>query len=157
MADLAHCYSIDDLRRRARKRLPRAVFDYIDGAADDEQTLGRNVSAFDRWQLVPEVLQDVSEIDTAVEVQGAPISMPFLLSPTGMTRLFHHEGERAVGAAAAAADTIYSLSSVSSVSIEDLAAVCSGPKWFRSMYGRTAVWCASLSNAAGRPNTRRCV
>ncbi len=131
MADLAHCYSIDDLRRRARKRLPRAVFDYIDGAADDEQTLRRNVSAFDRWQLVPEVLQDVSEIDTAVEVQGAPISMPFLLSPTGMTRLFHHEGERAVGAAAAAADTIYSLSSVSSVSIEDLAAVCSGPKWFQ--------------------------
>lgn len=131
MGDLDRCFSIDDLRRRARQRLPRAVFDYIDGAADDEQTLSRNVSAFDQWQLVPEVLRDVSEIDTAVDVQGARISMPFLLSPTGMSRLFHHEGERAVGAAAAAADTTYSLSSVSSVSIEDLAAVCSGPKWFQ--------------------------
>ncbi len=131
MGDLDRCFSIDDLRRRARQRLPRAVFDYIDGAADDEQTLGRNVSSFDRWQLVPEVLRDVSEINTAVDVQGARISMPFLLSPTGMSRLFHHEGERAVGAAAAAADTTYSLSSVSSVSIEDLAAVCSGPKWFQ--------------------------
>ena len=116
------------VRRLAARRLPRAVFDYIDGAADDEQTMGRNLSAFDRWQLVPEVLRDVSEIETAVQVQGADVSMPFLLSPTGMSRLFHHEGERAVGAAAAAAGTVYSLSSVSSVSIEDLAAVCSGPK-----------------------------
>ncbi len=131
MPELDHCFSIADLRRLAARRLPRAVFDYIDGAADDEQTLGRNLSAFDRWQLVPEVLQDVSEIDTAVRVQGADISMPFLLSPTGMNRLFHHEGERAVGAAAAAAGTAYSLSSVSSVSIEDLAAVCGGPKWFQ--------------------------
>ncbi|MGB5249033.1 MAG: alpha-hydroxy acid oxidase [Gammaproteobacteria bacterium] len=131
MTNINQCYSIDDLRRAAARRLPKAVFEYIDGAADDEQTLARNTSGFDHWQLVPEVLQDVSRIDTSVTVQGSRLSMPFLLSPTGMSRLFHHHGERATGAAAAAADTVCSLSSLASVSIEDLAAVCAGPKWFQ--------------------------
>jgi len=128
---LQRCHNIADLRRVARWRVPAPMFHYMDGAADDEVTLGRNSSDFDALELLPRNLVDVSQIDTATTVLGQPVSMPLILAPTGMSRLFHWEGELAVSRAAARAGTIYSLSTVGTHSIEEVAAACSGPKWFQ--------------------------
>jgi len=125
------CYNIEDFRAIARKRLPRMIFDYLDGGSDDEVTLRANRSGFGKYQLMPRVLRDVENIDLATKVLGQDIDLPLLLSPTGQTRMFHHDGEMAVARAAANAGTIYSLSSVSSRSIEETAAASSGPKWFQ--------------------------
>ena len=128
---LARCHSIADLRRLAKRRLPRAVFDYADGAAEDEVTARRNEAAFEDYELLPRVLRDVSSVDLSTTVLGAPVSMPVLLAPTGMTRLFHHDGETAAARAAHRAGVVYTLSSLSTVSIEDLAAASDGPRWFQ--------------------------
>lgn len=128
---LQRCHNIADLRRVARWRVPAPMFHYMDGAADDEVTLGRNSSDFDALELLPRNLVDVSQIDTATTVLGQPVSMPLILAPTGMSRLFHWEGELAVSRAAARAGAIYSLSTVGTHSIEEVAAACSGPKWFQ--------------------------
>ncbi len=128
---LKKCHSIADLRSLAQRRLPKVMFDYIDGAAEDEVTLARNSSGFGRWQFMPRALVDASKIDLSTRVQGADIALPFLLSPTGGSRLFHHQGELAVAAAAAAAGTIYSLSSMSTHDIETVAAHTRGDKWFQ--------------------------
>ena len=129
---LKKCHSIADLRSLAQRRLPKVMFDYIDGAAEDEVTLARNSSGFGRWQFMPRALVDASKIDWSTRVQGADIALPFLLSPTGGSRLFHHQGELAVAAAAAAAGTIYSLSSMSTHDIETVAAHTRGDKWFQN-------------------------
>jgi len=131
LSRLDRCHSIADLRRIARRRLPRGVFDYIDGGADDEVSLANNSAAFAHLQLVPQVLTDVAEVDSSTEVMGRRIDMPLVLAPTGLSRLFHHLGERAVARAAARAGTVYSLSSASTVSIEDIGALTDGPKWFQ--------------------------
>ena len=128
---LKRCYNIAKLRERASKRLPAPMFHYIDGAAGDEWTMRQNTDAFDRWELVPRFLVDVSEIDLATTVFGQTISMPLFCAPTAMSRLFHHEGEYAVAHAAERAGTMYSLSSISTVSIEDAAEATSGPKLFQ--------------------------
>ena len=96
---LARSHSIADLRRLAKRRLPRAVFDYADGAAEDEVTARRNEAAFEDYELLPRVLRDVSSVDLSTTVLGTPVSMPVLLAPTGMTRLFHHDGEAAAARA----------------------------------------------------------
>ena len=128
---LARCHSIADLRQVAKRRLPRAVFDYADGGAEDEVTERRNSAAFQRYDLVPKVLVDVSEVNITTTVLGQPIDLPLILAPTGLTRLFHHEGELAVARAAERAGTIYTLSALSSTSIEDVAAAAGGPRWFQ--------------------------
>jgi len=128
---LERAYDIDDLRQLARARLPKAIFDYIDGGADDEYSLRRNREVFARYQLVPRYLVDVSRTDTRTSVLGKSIEWPVLLAPTGMSRLFHHEGERAVARAAALSGTYYSLSSMASVSIEDIGRQTLGPKCFQ--------------------------
>lgn len=128
---LAGCHSIADLRRVARRRIPRPMFDYIDGGADDEVTLSHNSAAFRRWQILPRALVDVAEVMLETTVLGTRVALPVVLAPTGLTRLFHHEGEAAVARAAAAAGTIYSLSSMSSLSIEEVGRVGDGPKWFQ--------------------------
>ncbi len=128
---LARCHSIADLRRLTKRRLPRAVFDYADGAAEDEVTARRNEAAFEDYELLPRVLRDVSSVDLSTTVLGAPVSMPVLLAPTGMTRLFHHDGETAAARAAHRAGVVYTLSSLSTVSIEDLAEASDGPRWFQ--------------------------
>ena len=130
-ARLARCHSIADLRRLAMRRLPRAVFDYADGAAEDEVTARRNEAAFEDYDLLPRVLRDVSSVDLSTTVLGTPVSMPVLLAPTGMTRLFHHDGEAAAARAAHRAGVVYALSSLSTVSIEDLAEASDGPRWFQ--------------------------
>lgn len=125
---LSRCHSIADLRMAAKRRLPKAVFDYMDGAAEDEVTLYRNQADFGRYELLPHFLVDVGNIDLSVKVLGADLGVPFVLAPTGMSRLFHHTGERSVARAAHKAGTLYSLSSVATTSIEDIARVGAGPK-----------------------------
>lgn len=125
------CYNIAGLRRLARRRLPAPMFHYIDGAADDEWTLRRNVSAFDAWEFRPRCLVDISQVDTSTTVFGERIEWPFFCSPTALSRLFNHEGERAVARAAHASGTLYSLSSISSSSIEETATFSPGPKAFQ--------------------------
>ncbi len=125
------CYNIEDFRAVARRRLPRMIFDYLDGGSDDEVTLRANRTGFGKYQLMPRVLRDVENIDLATTVLGQEVDLPLLISPTGQTRMFHHGGEMAVARAAARAGTIYSLSSVSSTSIEDTAAASPDPKWFQ--------------------------
>ncbi len=128
---LKNCHNIADLRARARRKLPPAIFDFMDGAADDEVTLRRNTSAFDDYELLPRHLSDVSNVSLRTEVLGQTIAAPIILAPTGMSRLFHHDGELAVARAAAEAGIYYSLSTSSSVSLEDIAAATSGPKMFQ--------------------------
>jgi L-lactate dehydrogenase (cytochrome) len=128
---VSHCHNIADLRRVAKRRLPRPMFDYMDGAAEDEVALGNNSDVFGDWQLVPRVLRDVAEVDMAAEIMGQPSALPVVLAPTGMNTLFHHRGELAVAAAAREAGLIYSLSSMSSFDIETVGAATDGPKWFQ--------------------------
>lgn len=124
-------HSIDDLRERARRRLPRVMFDYVDGAAEDEHTMQRNRSGFADYDLLPHCLVDVSTLNLATTIQGTPSPLPLVLAPTGGTRLFHHEGERAASAAAAEAGLIFTLSSMSTYDIETIGAHTAGTKWFQ--------------------------
>lgn len=131
-SSLARARNIADLRRMARARLPRMVFDYIDGGADDEVTLARSVSRFRDIELVWDGLADVSVIDTSTTILGAPSAAPFFISPTATSRLFHpRAGEIAVARAARAAGVPYACSTLASTSVEDIAAATDGPKWFQ--------------------------
>lgn len=131
MGRLDKALNIEDLRNLARKKLPPSLFHYIDGGADDELLVSGNSAAFDSVKLLPEYLVDVSTVDMSTDVLGHKISMPLILSPTGMSRLFHHDGETAAAKAAADAGTYYSLSTVGATSIEDVAAASNGPKCFQ--------------------------
>ena len=123
--------NVDDLRRIARRRLPRGVFDYIDGAADDERSLADNAAAFARVGFVPNVLRDVSRVDVSTRLFGRSIAMPLVLAPTGYSRLTHSGGELSVARAAARAGVPYSLSTMGTRSIEEVAEVSDGSKWFQ--------------------------
>lgn len=128
---LARANNIADLRELARRRMPAPMFHYLDGGADDESNLAYNTKAFENWELIPRYLVDVSEIDTSTRVLDQDIEWPVMLAPTGMSQLFHIDGERAVARAAHKADTLYSLSTVASSSIEQVTEVCPGPKMFQ--------------------------
>ena len=129
---LARAASISDLRAIARRRAPRAVFDYADGAADTETGLRRSREAFTRVELVPRALRDVSAVDPSTTIFGRPASLPLAFAPTGFTRLFHHEGERAVARVAERVGIPTGLSTVGTVTPEGLAAVApTTPKWFQ--------------------------
>jgi len=128
---LSRAASVADLRRIARRQLPRGVFDYVDGAAEDEVTLRRNRAAFRRLQFRPRVLRDVGSIDTSTTLLGKPLSYPLVLAPTGFTRMVDPQGELAVARAAARAGIPYTLSTVATRSIEEVAAVSDGRKWFQ--------------------------
>ena len=128
---LSDCHNIEDFRRLARKTLPWPVFDYIDGAADDELTKSRNTAAFDEVDLVPNVLAGVAEIDTSCTIMGRRSALPLVLSPTGLQRAFHWQGERAVARAAEKFGLWFGVSSLATVSIEEIAALVSTPKLFQ--------------------------
>ncbi len=128
---LSDCHNIDDFRKLAQRRLPSPVFHYIDGAADDEITKDRNTTAFDQCDLVPDVLAGVADIDMGVTVMGRKIAMPLFLSPTALQRVFHWQGERAVGAAAEKFDTWFGISSLATVSIEEIGRTIKSPKLFQ--------------------------
>ncbi len=128
---LNDCHNIDDFRLLAKQRLPWPVFDYIDGAADDELTKARNTAAFAQADLVPDVLAGVAEIDTSVTIMGRTSALPLLLSPTALQRVFHWQGERAVARAAEKFGLWFGISSLATVSIEEVGAMTAGPKLFQ--------------------------
>jgi L-lactate dehydrogenase (cytochrome) len=128
---LSRVASVADLRAIARRRLPGGVFDYIDGGAEDELSLRRNVAAFRRAELVPRVLRDVSGIDTSATLLGRTLPMPLVVGPTGFTRIASPGGELDVSRAAARAGLPYTLSTMATRSIEEVAAVSRGPKWLQ--------------------------
>ena len=126
-----NCHNIDDFRTMAKSRIPAPLFHYIDGGADDESTLRRNTSAYDEYDLIPNGLADVASIDLSATILGQKVSSPLFLAPTGMNRLFHHDGERATSRAAEKYGCYYSLSTLSSVSIEEIGSLTSTPKMFQ--------------------------
>jgi len=123
--------NVFDYEELARRKLPKPVFDFIAGGAKDEITLRRNREAFERIHLRPRVLMDVSRIDLATRVLGQPLELPVLLAPVALQRLAHPDGELASARAAAAAGTIFALSTMASATIEEVAAVATGQKWFQ--------------------------
>jgi L-lactate dehydrogenase (cytochrome) len=129
---LARAGSIADLRLLARRRAPRAVFDYTDGAAGDELSLRRSREGYARVEFVPRVLQDVSTVDPSTTILGRPAALPLVFAPTGFTRMMHTEGEPAVARAAARAGIPYALSTMGTTSIERLATEApEGRRWFQ--------------------------
>jgi len=133
---LSDCQNIADFRELAKARLPYPVFHYIDGAADDEITKDRNTSAFDEVDLVPDVLVGAEDIDPSVTIMGRTTPLPLMLSPTALQRLFHWHGERATAAVAEKFGLWFGISSLSSVSIEEVGANYSGPKMLQYYYHR---------------------
>jgi L-lactate dehydrogenase (cytochrome) len=124
--------TIYDLRDIAKRRTPKAAFDYTEGAAEAEISLARARQAFEDIQFNPAILRDVSKVDTSREVLGAPVALPFGIAPTGFTRMMQTEGEKAGAAAAAAAGIPFSLSTMGTASIEDVkAANPNGRNWFQ--------------------------
>ena len=131
---LSDCYNTAQFRRLAKARLPGPIFHYIDGAADDEVTYRRNTEAYEACDLVPNVLAGVENIDLSTTVMGIPMDMPLFLSPTALQRLFHHDGERAVGRAAEAFNTLFGISSLATVGIEEIGETIRTPKIFQLYY-----------------------
>ncbi|MEC7762316.1 MAG: alpha-hydroxy acid oxidase [Pseudomonadota bacterium] len=117
---LKDCHNFHDFRTLAKRRLPSPIFNYIDGAADDEVTYRRNSDSFDQVDLLPKVLRGTDEVDMSVEIMGQRLALPFYLSPTALQRLFHHQGERAVAAAAEKYGTMFGVSSLGTTSLEEL-------------------------------------
>lgn len=131
MPSLKKCHNIYDLRLRAKSKLPAPMFHYIDGGSDDEWTLRRNTEAFEDYQLVPQQLRNIENINLKKKVLGCELDLPFFLAPTGMSRLFNHEKEPAAARAAHKFGTLYSLSTLATTSLEDVAAATPGPKMFQ--------------------------
>jgi L-lactate dehydrogenase (cytochrome) len=128
---LAKAADVGDLRRIAKRRLPHGVFDYIDGAAEDERTVVANTEAYRTRTFRPRVLRDVSHVDPSTTLLGKRIPLPLVLGPTGFARIADPQGELAVARAAARAGLPYTLSTIGTRSIEEVAAVSDGPKWFQ--------------------------
>ncbi len=129
--NLKDCHNFDDFRKLAKKKLPSPIFHYIDGGSDDEVTLKRNTEAFNECDLIPDVLAGVDNIDLSTTVLGQKIDFPLFPSPTAMHRLYHHEGERASAKAVEKMGTIFGTSTMSTVSIEEIAKINKGPKLFQ--------------------------
>ena len=129
--NLSDCYNFDDFRKLAKKKLPAPIFHYIDGGSDDEVTLNRNTNAFNDCDLVPNILASVGEPDLSTSVFGKKIDMPLFLSPTAMQSLYTPEGDKASARAAEKFGTMYSMSTMASFSIEEIANISSGPKLFQ--------------------------
>ncbi|MDC3162722.1 alpha-hydroxy-acid oxidizing protein [Candidatus Pelagibacter sp.] len=125
------CYNFEDFRKLAKKKLPSPIFHYIDGGADDEVTLNRNTNAFNDCDLVPNILASVGEPDLSTTLFGRKIDMPLFLSPTAMQSLYTPEGDKASARAAEKFGTMYSMSTMASFSIEEIANISSGPKLFQ--------------------------
>jgi L-lactate dehydrogenase (cytochrome) len=131
MSRLDRVFNVADMRRQARRRLPRPIFDYIDGGADDEAALANNADAFVRYQIVPDALVDVSTLRTETRLFGQPAAWPLMLAPTGLTRMFHPGAEAAVARAAARHGLPYALSTMGTTRIEDWARDFAGPRVFQ--------------------------
>jgi len=145
---LAKCSNVDDLRDLARRRLPGPIFHYIDGAADDELTYRRNIAAYDDYDLVPNILNGVADIDMSVEVMGQKLGVPIFCSPTALQRLFHHQGERAVARAAEKFNTLFGVSSLGTVSLQENGALISTPKMFQFYFHKDRALNAAMLDMA---------
>src|SRR3989440_5942384 len=133
---LRNCHNFHDFRRLANRRLPGPIFDYIDGAAEDETTHRRNTKAFESCDLAPHVLRGVEKVDLSVPVMGQKLALPVYCSPTALQRLFHHQGERAVAAAAAKYGTMFGVSSLGTVSLEELRKAHDTPQVYQFYFHR---------------------
>jgi L-lactate dehydrogenase (cytochrome) len=146
---LATAVTVGDLREIARRRVPRAVFDYTDGAAGAEISLRRSREAFERVEFCPSVLRDVSAVDTSTRLLGSDSALPLALAPTGFTRLMHTEGEIAVGRVAERAGIPYALSTMGTTSLEGLASAAPGARrWFQLYLWRDREASAALVERA---------
>ncbi len=132
--NIKNCNNTDDFRNLAKSKLPSPVFHYIDGGADDEITLKRNRDSYETCDLVPNVLKGVEEVDISTTVMGQTIDMPLFCSPTAVQRLFHYDGERAVSKAAQKFGTMFGVSSLSTVSLEEIGKSITTPKMFQMYY-----------------------
>lgn len=128
---LNDCHNFHDFRKLAKRRLPSPIFNYIDGAAEDETTYARNTASFEQCDLVPNVLRGTEKIDQSVEVMGQKLEMPIYCSPTALQRVFHHEGENAVAAAASKYGTLFGVSSLGTASLSDIRKQYHGPQCFQ--------------------------
>lgn len=133
---LSNCHNFHDFRRMARQRLPGPIFNYIDGAAEDETTYRRNTRAFDDCDLVPNILRGVTDVDMSVKIMGQKLAMPVYCSPTALQRLFHPQGERAVAAAAGKYGTMFGVSSLGTVSLEEARKISSAPQVYQFYFHR---------------------
>jgi L-lactate dehydrogenase (cytochrome) len=158
---LRNCHNFHDFRRLAKRRLPGPIFHYpgpifhyIEGAADDEVTHRRNTKAFETCDLVPHVLRGVEKVDLSVTVMGQKLALPVYCSPTALQRLFHHQGERAVAAAAAKFGTMFGVSSLGTVSLEELRKAYNTPRSISSIFtrieGSTEPWCSGPRTHASK-------
>ena len=129
--NLKDCHNFNDFRKLAKKKLPSPIFHYIDGGSDDEVTLNRNTEAFNDCDLIPNVLADVGNIDLSTTVLGKKIDFPLFLSATSMNRLYHYQGERATAKAAEKMGTMFGISTMSTVSIEEIGKLTNSPKLFQ--------------------------
>lgn len=128
---LAACHDISDLRRVARRRIPRPVFDYVDGGADEELSMRANVAGYRSRRFLPRLLNDVTEVDTSAALLGRKLPLPLVLAPTGYTRMMHPDGEIGAARAAQRHDLPYTLSTMATTPIEQLAATASPDLWFQ--------------------------
>ena len=145
---LKQCNNFADLRDLARRRLPAPIFHYIDGAAEDELTYKRNTAAFGDYDLVPNVLAGVSDVDMSVEVMGFKLGLPIFCSPTALQRLFHHDGERAVAMAAEKYQTLFGVSSLGTVSLAEIGDLIATPKMFQFYFHKDRALNASMIEMA---------
>ena len=129
--NLKDCHNFSDFRKLAKKKLPSPIFHYIDGAADDEVTYARNTESFNSVSLIPNVLRSVKDVDMSTTIFGKKISMPVYCSPTAVQRLFHYHGERAVAKAANKLNTMFGVSSLSTVSVDEISSISECPKMFQ--------------------------
>jgi len=129
--NLKDCHNVEDFRKLAKKKLPSPIFHYIDGGADDEVTLKRNTDSFNTCDLIPSVLNNVSNVDLSTTVLGQKIKFPLFLAATAMHRLYHHEGERATVKAAEKMGTMFGISTMATTSIEEIGKLTEGPKLFQ--------------------------
>ncbi len=130
--DAAHCYTIADLRQLAKSRLPRAVFDFIDGGAEDESTLKNNLNAYTHYRWLPHVLNDVSEVSTRTTLFDQSMALPFGIGPTGGAGFGHPKADLALAKAASQFGIPYTLSSSATTTIEDIAKAAQGRLWFQA-------------------------
>ena len=129
--NLKDCHNVEDFRKLAKKKLPSPIFHYIDGGSDDEITLKRNTESFNKCDLIPNVLANVSNIDLSTTVLGQKINFPLFLAPTSMHRLYHHHGEQATAKAAEKMGTMFGISTMATTRIEDVGKLTNCHKLFK--------------------------
>jgi L-lactate dehydrogenase (cytochrome) len=152
---LGACHDVADLRRAAKRRIPKPVFDYVDGAADEEMAVAANVAAFRAWRFLPRVLTDVSAADTSTAILGTTVPVPLALGPIGYTRMMHPDGESGAARSATRHGLPYALSTMAATGIEDVAAAASAPGlgspdlWFQLYITKNRALAHDLVDRAG--------